>query len=107
MGVLRTALDNLAAVSVTGMTSYALEDTPDALTRAQLPALVILPELGGESPGLEANTFSAGDGQLTIEVAHVLLLEPVMLKALKNILIKKDLSPTFCPYLPNAGILDI
>ena len=77
MGVLRTALDNLAAVSVTGVTSYALDDTPDALTRAQLPALVILPELGGESPGLEASGFSAGDGQLTIEVAHVLMLEPV------------------------------
>lgn len=75
--VLRTALDNLAAVSVTGITSYALDDMPDALTRAQLPALVILPELGGESPGLEASTFSAGDGQLTIDVAHVLLLEPV------------------------------
>ncbi len=77
MGVLRTALDNLAAVSVTGVTSYALDETPDGLTRAQLPALVILPELGAESLGLEPSSFSAGDGQLTVEVAHVLLLEPV------------------------------
>jgi hypothetical protein len=77
MGVLATALDNLAAVSVAGVTSYALEETPDVLTRAQLPALVILPELGGESPGLEPSSFSAGDGRLAIQVAHVLLLEPV------------------------------
>jgi hypothetical protein len=77
MGVLATALDNLAAISVAGVTSYALEDTPDVLTRAQLPALVILPELGGESPGLEPSSFSAGDGRLAIQVAHVLLLEPV------------------------------
>lgn len=77
MGVLATALDNLAAVSVSGMTSYALDDTPDALIGAQLPALVIVPELGGSSPGLEPNAFSAGDGRLTVEIAHVLLLMPV------------------------------
>jgi hypothetical protein len=77
MGVLAAALDNLAAVTVSGVTSYPPDQTPDALARVQLPALVILPELGGESPGLEPNQFSAGDGQLTIEIAHVLLIAPV------------------------------
>ncbi len=77
MGVLTTALDHLAAVAVSGVTSYALDETPDALTSAQLPALVIVPELGGESPGLEPNGFSAGDGRLTVEIAHLLLLAPV------------------------------
>ncbi|HVO70084.1 MAG TPA: hypothetical protein VMT24_08565 [Aggregatilineaceae bacterium] len=77
MGVLATALANLAAVVVSGVTSYTLDETPDGLTRAQLPALVILPELGGDWPGLEPNTFSAGDGRLTVQVAHVLLLAPV------------------------------
>jgi hypothetical protein len=77
MGVLATALDNLAAVVVSGVTSYAPDETPDALARSQLPALVILPELGGESPGLEPNSFSAGDGLLTVEIAHVLMLAPV------------------------------
>jgi hypothetical protein len=77
MGVLATALANLAAVAVSGVNSYALDETPDGLTRAQLPALVILPELGGDWPGLEPNTFSAGDGRLTVQVAHVLLLAPV------------------------------
>jgi hypothetical protein len=77
MGVLAAALDNLAAVVVGGVTSYAPDETPDALARSQLPALVILPELGGESPGLEPNSFTAGDGRLTVDVAHVLLLAPV------------------------------
>jgi hypothetical protein len=77
MGVLATALDHLAAVAVSGVTSYAPDETPDALARSQLPALVILPELGDESPGLEPNQFSAGDGRLTIEVAHVLMLAPI------------------------------
>jgi hypothetical protein len=78
MGVLATAFDNLAAVGVSGVTSYTLDDMPDALIGAQLPALVIVPELGGSAPGLEANAFSAGDGSLTVEVAHVLLYAPVM-----------------------------
>lgn len=77
MGVLVTALTNLAAVTVSGVTSYALEETPNALTRAQLPALVILPELGGDSPGLEPSLFSAGDGRLTIRITHLLLIAPV------------------------------
>jgi hypothetical protein len=77
MGVLATALDNLAAVTVSGVTSYPPDQTPDALARSQLPALVILPELGSESPGLEPNQFSAGDGRLTVEIAHVLLIAPV------------------------------
>jgi hypothetical protein len=77
MGVLASALDNLAAVAVSGVTSYAPDETPDALARSQLPALVILPELAPEAPGLEPNSFSAGDGRLTVEIAHVLLLAPV------------------------------
>ncbi|MBN1963312.1 MAG: hypothetical protein JW910_01615 [Anaerolineae bacterium] len=77
MGVLATALANLAAVSVSGVTSYAVNETPGALARAQLPALVILPELGDDSPGLEPSGFSAGAGRLVMQVAHVLLVAPV------------------------------
>jgi hypothetical protein len=75
--MLTTALDNLAAVSVSGITSYALDETPDSLTTAQLPALVILPELSGEMPGLQPSGFSAGVGQITAQIAHVLLVAPV------------------------------
>jgi hypothetical protein len=77
-GILAGALANLANVSVTGVTSYAVDETPDALARAQLPALVIMPELGGESPGLEPSGFSAGDGKLAVRVTHLLLIVPVM-----------------------------
>lgn len=77
MGALQTALTNLAAVSVSGVTSYPLDATPDSLTTAQLPALVLLPELSGESSGLEPNRFSAGDGCLQVQIAHVLLVAPV------------------------------
>ncbi|NDJ77551.1 MAG: hypothetical protein GYB65_14965 [Chloroflexi bacterium] len=77
MGILATALTNLAAVPVTGVTSFPPDETPDALTGAQLPALLILPELGGTWPGLEPSRFSAADGTLTVRVAHMLLLAPV------------------------------
>ncbi|WP_162909446.1 hypothetical protein [Aggregatilinea lenta] len=77
MGALATALENLGALDVPGVTVYPLDETPNALTRAQLPALVILPELAGEGSGLEPNQFSAGDGRLDVRIAHVLLAEPV------------------------------
>ncbi|HEX3049448.1 MAG TPA: hypothetical protein VHP83_02255 [Aggregatilineaceae bacterium] len=76
--MLAAALSNLAAISVSGVTSYALDHTPDSLVSAQLPALVILPELSGEMPGLQPNGFSAGVGQVTAQIAHVLLVAPVV-----------------------------
>lgn len=77
MGAFAEALDYLAAIPVSGVTSYAPGATPDDVTGAQLPALLILPELGGDSPGLEVSSFSAGDGQVTVQVTHVLLVAPV------------------------------
>ncbi len=77
MGALSTALAKLAALTVSGATSFALDETPGALARVQLPALIVVPELGGESPGLEPSGFSAGDGRLVVGVAHVLLLAAV------------------------------
>ncbi len=77
MGVWAAALANLAAVAVSGVTSYALDQTPEFLGGAALPALIILPELSGESPGLEPSPFAAGAGRLAAQVAHVLLLAPV------------------------------
>ncbi|MGQ9850859.1 MAG: hypothetical protein ACUVSU_12515 [Aggregatilineaceae bacterium] len=77
MGTLSVALQNLAAVSLPGVTRIPLEATPGALARVALPALVIVPELSGESPGLEPNPFAAGAGRLTVQVAHALLLAPL------------------------------
>jgi len=77
MGALSTALANLAALTVSGATSFALDETPGALTRVQLPALIVVPELGGESAGLEPSGFSAGDGRLVVTVGHLLLLAPL------------------------------
>jgi len=77
MGPFLNALAKLAAVPVGGVMSYPIEATPDALTAAQLPALVIVPELGGASPGLEPNIFAAGEGMLVARVAHLLIVAPV------------------------------
>ncbi len=77
MSALSAALERLGAMSVSGVTSISLAETPGALTRAALPALIIVPELSGESPGLEPNPFAPGTGQLTVQVAHVLLLAPL------------------------------
>lgn len=77
MGVLATALANLAALTVPGVTSYALGDAPDRLTRAQLPALVIMPEVERDAPGMQPLGFGAGDARLVVRIAHVLLAAPV------------------------------
>lgn len=77
MGALSTALSRLAEVAVTGVNSLPLATTPETLARVALPALVIVPELSGESPGLEPNPFAAGSGRLTVQVAHALLLAPL------------------------------
>lgn len=71
------ALDRLSAIAVPGVTSYALDETPGALSGAQLPALVIAPEWGGDWPGLAPSGFAAGFGRLAARVAHVLLIAPV------------------------------
>src|SRR5688572_28692387 len=42
------ALNRLGAIAVPGVTSYALDETPDTLGGAQLPALVSAPEWGGD-----------------------------------------------------------
>jgi len=72
------ALDRLGAIAVAGVTSYTLDETPEALGGAQLPALVIVPELGSRWPGLEPSGFAAGFGRLEAQIAHVLLLAPVV-----------------------------
>jgi hypothetical protein len=77
MGSLVQALAHLGALAVPGVTTYPLEATPAQLGGAQLPALVILPELASGAPGLEPNRFSAGDGRVTAHMIHALLLAPV------------------------------
>lgn len=78
MGVLATALTNLAGVIVPGVMSYALDDAPDRLARAQLPALVIMPEVAADdAPGMQPLGFGAGDARLVVRIAHVLLAAPV------------------------------
>lgn len=74
---LADALERLAAVAVEGVTSYAPDETPEALGGAQLPALVIVPELGGNWPGLEPSVLAAGHGRLEVRIAHLLLVAPV------------------------------
>lgn len=76
-GTLVAALDYLGSMVVLGVHNYAPEQTPGALSGAQLPALVIAPELGGRAPGLEPNRFTANAGRLEIDVAHLLLVAPV------------------------------
>jgi len=67
---LMEALNRLGAIAVPGVTSYSLDETPDTLGGAQLPALVIAPEWGGDWPGLAPSGFAAGFGRLAARGAH-------------------------------------
>jgi hypothetical protein len=81
----RLALERLAALHVPGVAQhYGVEAVPDALTRAHLPALLVLPveipddtlfkERGG---GLEPLAFAEGTRTLVCTVNHLLLVAPV------------------------------
>lgn len=81
----RLALDRLAALHVPGVAQhYGVEAVPDVLTRAHLPALLVLPvelpretlfrERGG---GFEPLAFAEGTRTLTCTVNHLLLVAPV------------------------------
>lgn len=74
---LALALERLGALVVEGVTSYAPGETPDALSSAQLPALVIAPEWGGGWPGLEPSALATGFGRLEARIAQALLFAPV------------------------------
>lgn len=83
MGIYRTALDQLAALNVAGVsTHYSLEQTPDVVPRAALPALLILPlehEKGfftRESDALRLPAFSGGAHTAACTLTHLLLMKP-------------------------------
>lgn len=81
----RTALSNLAALAVTGVAhNFDVDSVPDDLSRAQLPALLVLPvEIEDDalfkqrSQGFEAVAFSSGPRTITYTLTHLLLVAPV------------------------------
>ena len=81
---LQSALDGLGALAVPGVTNYPMEAVPEALTRAQLPALLVLPgstqnnrlfQQRGE--GFQTVAFADGARTVTAAVTHLLLAVPV------------------------------
>lgn len=81
----RDALTYLAALAVPGVArNYDVDSVPDALNRAQLPALLVLP---GETQdnrlfmqrgeGFRSPAFSGGAATATYAVTHLLLIAPV------------------------------
>lgn len=85
MTLFRTALTNLAGLSVTGVSNnFDLDAVPDDLSRAQLPALLALPvEIEDDAlfkqrgVGFEAVAFSSGPRTVTYTATHLLLVAPV------------------------------
>ncbi len=80
----RSALTHLAALSVSGVThNYDVDSVPDDLSRAQLPALLVLPlEVETDrlykdrGQGFQTIAFSSGPRTVTCVVNHLLLLAP-------------------------------
>ena len=85
MTLFRTALTTLSTLSVTGVNNnFDLDAVPDDLSRAQLPALLVLPvEIEDDAlfkqrgHGFEAVAFGAGPRTVTYTVTHLLLVAPV------------------------------
>jgi hypothetical protein len=85
MSLFRTALTNLANLSVTGVANnYDVDQVPDDLSRAQLPALLVMPiDLQDDrlfkerGEGFQAVAFSSGARTVTYTTTHLLLVAPV------------------------------
>lgn len=81
----QTALTRLAALSVAGVAhNYAVEALPGSLSRAQLPALLVLPGrveregvAAGPGEGFQAIAFSGGARTVAYRVTHLLLAAPM------------------------------
>lgn len=81
---LTDALTQLAALTVPGVLHhYAIDELPGTLTRAQLPALLVLPGLpqenaflrrGGE--GFSSLAFSGTSATAALVITHLLLAAP-------------------------------
>ncbi|MFN8375461.1 MAG: hypothetical protein U0694_21615 [Anaerolineae bacterium] len=84
MSTFRTALNNLAALTVASVQhNYDIDEAPDALTRAQLPALLVLPVnipdvrmFKERGDGFQAVAFANGARTITYAVTHLLLVAP-------------------------------
>ncbi len=85
MPLFRSALSNLAGLTVPGVShNYDLAALPDDLSRAQLPALLVLPGETEEDEffrergqGFRAIAFSQGARTVSYVVTHLLLVAPV------------------------------
>lgn len=85
MATFRNTLSALAALNVPGAVhNYDVDATPNALSRAQLPALLVLPgKPTPQSPatppgsGFEALAFGGAGQTVTYTVTHLLLVAPV------------------------------
>jgi hypothetical protein len=83
----RTAFTNLAAISVTGVTtSYDLDDLPNTLPAADLPALAPAFPPGvqagaGEAAGLAALTYDGTVWTSVLHIDHVLYWAPAWSEA--------------------------
>ena len=75
-----TSLANFGATVANALTgigtvqSFDLDAIPDKITRAQLPCLILLPEVGGER-GYRPLTFMGNAGQMVFDATHILFFE--------------------------------
>ncbi len=85
MATFRTACTNLSNLSVTGIIhNYDVNEVPDSLHRAQLPALLVLPiDIQDDNPATESSAgiktvaFSDGGQSVVYMVTHLLLIAPL------------------------------
>ena len=84
MPTFREALSALAGLNVPGVAhNYDISDVPDDLTRAQLPALLVLPGEVSErrlfrerGEGFHALAFSGSARTISYTITHLLLVTP-------------------------------
>lgn len=81
--MLSDALNQLAGLSVPNITNMGMDELPNRLQRAQLPALLVLPMLDRDrrlfSDGdshYTSSPFLNGTPTLTVRITHLLLVAP-------------------------------
>lgn len=76
MTPVETVIQQLTALTVSGITYHAAGNLPERIDRAQLPALLLMASADTAEAGFQASAFGDGTHTVTLHLTHLMLVAP-------------------------------